>query len=287
MKKFILIFFIFIPVHAIFDAYRAQQLHHAGAVDEAKKVYAQQVVADFHDWRALYNLGTIALNQKQYADAVADFEKVVTLQPDNQEARRRLEIARKLRDEEKKKEEDPSLRQGSGGQGNEKEDQNKQEQQDKQDQQQQNKDQQSQESSQKNSQEQQHEQQNNNDQSDQEKIRNKKDEKRDQQKNRDQNSESNDPQSQEKFQKSSPEQSEKQQESAAAQQQQAEQKKRLEQAAAERAAQKAEQNKKFSKQDLFALQELDKIDKQVQKEMVRYAVSSQASEEQHAARKNW
>lgn len=82
----------------------AYQAYQAGDVEQAKQLFVDAVITDQQDWRALFNLGTIALNQEQYDDAVCHFEKTIVLNPDHEESRRRLEIAKKMRDQKKQEE---------------------------------------------------------------------------------------------------------------------------------------------------------------------------------------
>src|SRR5574338_202869 len=68
-------------VHAIFDSYRAHQLYQSGKNAEATAIFSALVAHNTKDWRSLYNLGSIALSDAQYEQAVAHFNKVLELQP--------------------------------------------------------------------------------------------------------------------------------------------------------------------------------------------------------------
>lgn len=87
--------------YPFFDAYNAYTNYQTGAVDTAEEQYASLAANNLSDWRPLYNLGTIALNKQNYPDAVTHLEKALTLDPENKIIQERLAIAKKLRDAQK------------------------------------------------------------------------------------------------------------------------------------------------------------------------------------------
>jgi len=89
--------------YPLFDEYRAYREYVSGNIDAARARFGQAVIHDSTNWRSLYNLGTIALNAEEFAEAERHFQRVVELQPDNMAAQERLELARKKRREAEEK----------------------------------------------------------------------------------------------------------------------------------------------------------------------------------------
>lgn len=88
---------------AFFDMYYVHKAYAEGHYDAARDACARIAIDNPDDWRALYNLGTFALQDKQYADALLHFDKVLALQPDNTLASERRALAQRLYDEEQQK----------------------------------------------------------------------------------------------------------------------------------------------------------------------------------------
>lgn len=97
-----------LPIYAfgenLFASYHAHAAYASGDRSHARALFTRIAVDDPHDWRALYNLGTIALQDKAYADAIMHFDKVLELAPDNDSARERRAQAQALLDQQKEQE---------------------------------------------------------------------------------------------------------------------------------------------------------------------------------------
>jgi Ca-activated chloride channel family protein len=92
-------------MHALFTTYQAYQAYEQGNVQTAVELFGACAAQNQHDWHSLYNLGTIALNQEQYTEAIKHFEKVLELQPEHDSARERLTYARRRAEEQQQKKE--------------------------------------------------------------------------------------------------------------------------------------------------------------------------------------
>ena len=68
---------VYVPIHAAsYDAWKADQAYLKGDFLQARSLYEDAVVSDPADMPALYNVGKTAYKQKDYAAALAAFEKV-------------------------------------------------------------------------------------------------------------------------------------------------------------------------------------------------------------------
>ncbi len=88
----------------LFDAWRAQNAYSTGDVAAAKQFYTGLLQNNYQDWQSLFNLGTIAFNEKAYEDAVGHFSKVLEFQPDHAQAKERLAAAKKALEQKKEQE---------------------------------------------------------------------------------------------------------------------------------------------------------------------------------------
>lgn len=102
-----LLFLLLLPtkLFALFDSYNAYTAYQAGNLENAEQQYASLAANNLDDWQPLYNLGTIALNKQKLEDAVIHLEKALALDSENRTIQERLAIARKLCDEQKKQQE--------------------------------------------------------------------------------------------------------------------------------------------------------------------------------------
>lgn len=91
--------------HTLFTTYQAYQTYEQGNVQKAVELFGSCVAQNPHDWYSLYNLGTIALNQEHYTEAIKHFEKALELQPEHDSTRERLAYARRREQERQKQEE--------------------------------------------------------------------------------------------------------------------------------------------------------------------------------------
>jgi len=93
---FIAVFVMFSVWHdafALFPTYAAYQAYEKGDYALARQKFGALVADNPHDWQALFNLGTISLQEKKFEDAIRHFEKSLHEYPDNPEAQSRLKIA--------------------------------------------------------------------------------------------------------------------------------------------------------------------------------------------------
>jgi tetratricopeptide (TPR) repeat protein len=117
-----------VPVasYGYFATYQAQQAYARNDVQKARECLGAAVACDTNNWRALFNLGTIALNECEYVDAIKHFDKVLEINPHLQEARDRRDAADKLQkekdraEEEKQKQEQNKKQQQEQAQDNQK-----------------------------------------------------------------------------------------------------------------------------------------------------------------------
>lgn len=249
---FVMQLFLYLPdTYTFFDTWSAYKSYEAGDTEQAQEKFATVIINNPQEWRALYNLGTIALNEQLYDDAVCHFEKTVAINPDHAQARERLEIARKLRDEQKEQE---------------RQQQKDKEQKDKEEQDKENK-----------------ENQQNSDQ---------KQEKQEQQKQKEQKNNQAQQQEQQKQQKSDAQKDSKLQEEQANKTAQERKQEAVEKEKQAQDKKSAEQHarKKYSEQTEAVFAQLDKLDQQMQKQMMQANIR-QADSRKHLGQnydeKNW
>lgn len=127
MNKKLWLLLVF-PTHtcAFFDTYHAYTTYQSGETTTAEELYASLAANNLDDWRPLYNLGTIALNTQKYADAVTHLERALALEPENATIQERLALAKKLRDEQKKQQDQQDQDQKKQDEQKSKEDRKKQ-----------------------------------------------------------------------------------------------------------------------------------------------------------------
>lgn len=99
---------------AYFTNYRAYEAYAADDAARARECFGACAARSSHDWRALYNLGTIAFNQQDYADAIKHFDKALEINAQCDEARTRrdraAELLKKREQEEQQKKQDEQQR---------------------------------------------------------------------------------------------------------------------------------------------------------------------------------
>lgn len=125
--KIKLLFLLLLPtnVFALFDSYNTYIAYQAGNLENAEQQYASLAANNLDDWQPLYNLGTIALNKQKFEDAVIHLEKALTLDPENKTIQERLAIAKKLRDEQKKQQQEQQNEQNKKDQSSKQESEQK------------------------------------------------------------------------------------------------------------------------------------------------------------------
>lgn len=67
--------------------------HQTGKLDQAEQIYQQIIESDARHWEALYYLGTLQLQRGQLEPSIANFLKVVQLQPEMPDAHNNLGVA--------------------------------------------------------------------------------------------------------------------------------------------------------------------------------------------------
>ena len=85
----IIVMGIHFPASSYFNLYRACQAYERNDVNGARELFGATAACDTKNWKALFNLGTIALNEQEYEDAIKYFDKVLEIRPDCKEANRR------------------------------------------------------------------------------------------------------------------------------------------------------------------------------------------------------
>ncbi len=104
--KLLLLLILPTNASALFDSYNAYTTYQAGNLENAEQQYASLAANNLDDWRPLYNLGTIALNKQKFEDAVTHLEKARALDPENKIIQERLAIAKKLGNEQKQQQQE-------------------------------------------------------------------------------------------------------------------------------------------------------------------------------------
>ena len=151
-----------------YTSWQADQAYRAGDLDKARALYEDAVSKSPQDMQALYNVGKVAYKQKDYGtaqkaftqvstapqtsallkeqalfnngdaqlmqknldEALATYEQVLLINPDNSHAKERIELIKKLKDQQKNEQKNPDQNK------KDKNDQNQDKNQDKQDQEQ-------------------------------------------------------------------------------------------------------------------------------------------------------
>jgi len=112
-------------VDALFERYQAHKVYDAGTVAVAQKILYGRIADNPTDWRALYDAGVMALNEKKFDEAISHLEKVVELNPQETRAQELLTIAQRERERQRQQEQQDQQKSGEQSKGEQSSDQQK------------------------------------------------------------------------------------------------------------------------------------------------------------------